>query len=304
MTTIVNSSNGDAEGVRESRYKEETSGATGISLCSHHPTHHHLIASLLFVAAATAVGVSGHVAREAPRTFGCGTHEPSAEHVGMSKVLAAQEARVLESGNLTARATINVNVYFHVVAASQTVANGYLTDKMVADQIAVLNQDFAPHDVAFRLAGTDRTVNTGWARDSNEIAMKRALRKGTYKDLNLYTQVTLVDNALGYAYFPTSGATSGSTTFIRDGVSIKAQTVPGGTQAGFNLGKTGTHEVSDTPAQASFSSGCPIGRDSCPGQAGLDPIHNYMDYSDDSCYEEFTPGQDARIHSFWTTYRA
>ncbi|CRK13801.1 Extracellular metalloprotease like protein [Verticillium longisporum] len=279
----------------------------------------------LFVAAATAVGVSGHVAREAPRNFGCGTHEPSAEHVGMSKVLAAQEARVLESGNLTARATINVNVYFHVVAASQTVANGYLTDKMVSDQIAVLNQDFAPHDVAFRLAGTDRTVNTGWARDSNEIAMKRALRKGTYKDLNLYTQVTLVDNALGYAYFPTSGATSGSTTFIRDGVSIKAQTVPGGTQAGFNLGKTGTHEVghwlglyhtfqggctgsgdqvSDTPAQASFSSGCPIGRDSCPGQAGLDPIHNYMDYSDDSCYEEFTPGQDARIHSFWTTYRA
>ncbi|KAM0594272.1 hypothetical protein ACHAP6_000830 [Verticillium nonalfalfae] len=256
----------------------------------------------LFVAAATAVGVSGHVAREAPRTFGCGTHEPSAEHVGMSKVLAAQEARVLESGNLTARATINVNVYFHVVAASQTVANGYLTDKMVTDQIAVLNRDFAPHDVAFRLAGTDRTVNTGWARDSNEIAMKRALRKGTYKDLNLYTQVTLTDNALGYAYFPTSGATSGSTTFIRDGVSIKAQTVPGGTQAGFNLGKTGTHEVghwlglyhtfqggctgsgdqvSDTPAQASFSSGCPIGRDSCPGQAGLDPIHNYMDYSDE-----------------------
>ncbi|EEY15034.1 metalloprotease [Verticillium alfalfae VaMs.102] len=279
----------------------------------------------LFVAAATAVGVSGHVAREAPRTFGCGTHEPSAEHVGMSKVLAAQEARVLESGNLTARATINVNVYFHVVAASQTVANGYLTDKMVTDQIAVLNRDFAPHDVAFRLAGTDRTVNTGWARDSNEIAMKRALRKGTYKDLNLYTQVSLTDNALGYAYFPTSGATSGSTTFIRDGVSIKAQTVPGGSQAGFNLGKTGTHEVghwlglyhtfqggctgsgdqvSDTPAQASFSSGCPIGRDSCPGQAGLDPIHNYMDYSDDSCYEEFTPGQDARIHSFWTTYRA
>ncbi|KAM0284654.1 hypothetical protein ACHAQH_001807 [Verticillium albo-atrum] len=279
----------------------------------------------LIVVAAAAAGVSGHVVREAPsRSFGCGTHDPSAEHIGMSKVLAAQEARVLESGKVTTRATVNVNVYFHIVAASQTVANGYLTDKMVADQIAVLNQDFAPHDVAFRLAGTDRTVNTGWARDSNEVAMKRALRKGTYKDLNIYTQVTLADDALGYAYFPTS-TTTGSTAYIRDGVSLNAQTVPGGSYTKFNLGKTGTHEVghwlglyhtfqggctgsgdqvSDTPAQDSFSSGCPIGRDSCPSQAGLDPIHNYMDYSDDSCYEEFTAGQDARIHSFWSTYRA
>ncbi|KAH7361605.1 extracellular metalloprotease [Plectosphaerella cucumerina] len=254
--------------------------------------------------------------------FGCGTAEPDAEHIGMSKVLAAQEAR--QDFNLTERATINVGVYFHVVASAQTAAGGWVTDTQIANQLAVLNADFAPHDIAFNFLGTDRTVNSGWAQDSNELAMKTALRKGTYRNLNIYLQPRLSQNALGYAYFPTS-VTTGSSAYYRDGVSIKSTTVPGGSQTGFNLGKTGTHEVghwlglyhtfqggctgngdfiSDTPAQASFSSGCPIGRDSCPSQAGLDPIHNYMDYSDDACYEEFTPLQKARMFSFWNTYRA
>ena len=61
--------------------------------------------------------------------------------------------------------------------------------------------------------------------------------------------------------------------------------------------------VADTPAQASPTSGCPIGRDSCP-LPGLDPIHNYMDYSYDSCYTEFTPGQVLRMHDAWLMWRA
>jgi len=61
--------------------------------------------------------------------------------------------------------------------------------------------------------------------------------------------------------------------------------------------------VDDTPAQASPTSGCPEGRDSCPA-AGLDPIHNYMDYSYDSCYTEFTAGQVQRARDAWLLYRA
>jgi hypothetical protein len=127
--------------------------------------------------------------------------------------------------------------------------------------------------------------------------MKKKLRKGTYKTLNVYFMYEIGGN-LGYCYFPTS-VTSGSNDFYYDGCSILYSSVPGGSATNFNLGKTVTHEVghwfglfhtfqggcsgsgdsiADTPAQASASSGCPTGRDSCPA-TGLDPIHNYMDYS-------------------------
>jgi len=34
-------------------------------------------------------------------------------------------------------------------------------------------------------------------------------------------------------------------------------------------------EVGDTPAQGTPTNGCPVGKDTCPKQAGLDPIREY-----------------------------
>ncbi|KAI2613426.1 Metalloprotease [Hypoxylon sp. NC1633] len=282
---------------------------------------------LFKTAAAAALLASSAAAYVFPReplntTRLCGTPEPTEKQIAASQAFLAKEQELRAKGEGRALASFTVNTYFHVVAASRSAADGYLTQTMVNDQLAVMNGDYSPHGITFNLVSTDWTINSNWAADGNELAMKRALRKGTYSDLNVYFLGDLGGGLLGYCYFPDDVA-SGSTAFYTDGCTILAQSVPGGTAAPFNLGGTVSHEVghwmnlyhtfqggcsgsgdsvADTPPQASATSGCPTSRDSCPG-GGVDPIHNYMDYSDDICYTEFTAGQEARMYSAWSAYR-
>ncbi|KAF3056455.1 hypothetical protein GL218_06435 [Daldinia childiae] len=281
------------------------------------------------VTAAALLAYTAAAHRVFPRADGnstrlCGTPEPTEAQIAASQIMLAKEREMRAKGEFRALRSFSVNAYFHVVAASTSVDDGYLTQKMIDDQLDVMNAAYGVHGITFNLVSTDWTVNRSWAQDGDELGMKRALRKGTYSDLNIYFLGDLGGGLLGYCYFP-DNVSEGSTQFYEDGCTILGASVPGGSAEPYNLGGTAIHEVghwmnlyhtfqgacsetqgdlvSDTPAQASATSGCPSSRDSCPG-GGVDPIHNYMDYSDDICYEEFTPGQEDRMYSGWSTYRS
>jgi hypothetical protein len=221
------------------------------------------------------------------------------------------------------RATIPVN--FHVITSGST---GYLSKATVKAQIGVLNRAYGGSyggvntGFQFVLKETTYTNNAEWFAQETfaaEIAMKEALQSGDSRTLNIYS--TSGGGFLGWAYYPK--IVTYQKYDILDGTVIHYGSVPGGPIANFNLGHTATHEVGhwlglahtfeqgcqghgdyvdDTPAMSVPTSGCPIGKDTCP-EPGLDPIHNYMDYSFDTCYNQFTAGQAARMQEQWLHWR-
>jgi hypothetical protein len=292
------------------------------------------------LAAAPAQAVSVTPRAEAAHCLTPTSHGPAAAarggHAGEdTRAVSAAEQRTirqdvkdrLEAKGITpaaaAAVTATVPVYVHVMR--DAAGNGDVTDTQISQQITEMNQDFAGGESSaaanlgftFTLAGVDRFNNTQWHQDKQSSTYRKQTRKGGKNALNIW----LVDfDYLGIATFPWDYARNPGI----DGIRVQYSSLPGGSATNYNQGKTASHEaghwfglyhtfqggcanpgdeVSDTPAQASPTSGCPAGRDSC-SSAGLDPIHNYMDYSYDACYDQFTPGQSARAGQMWTAYRA
>lgn len=149
--------------------------------------------------------------------------------------------------------------------------------------------------------------------------MKKHLRKGDKSTLNIYL-ANLGGGILGYSTFPQDYKKNPQD----DGVVILYSSIPNGSRAPYNLGKTAVHEVGhwmglyhvfeggcaypgdfveDTTPQKESTSGCPSApKKSCSANdfnnpddqvtfaiddsdpSRTDMIHNVMDYSDDVCF--------------------
>lgn len=259
----------------------------------------------------------------------CSTHEPDdAEKARIELEIGAYLRDPVLGVSRSALTGGTIDVYWHVINNGTSASQGNISDQMIAAQINVLNNAFASAGWQFNLVSTDRTTNATWYTCSGgtcETQMKNALRQGTADDLNVYSN-NMGGGLLGWATFPSSYQSQPK----MDGVVLLASSLPGGSAAPYNLGDTGTHEVghwmglyhtfqggcsrkttggdgvADTAAEKSPAYGCPVGRDSCAGPKfpGVDPITNFMDYTDDSCMDRFSAGQDARMDSMFTTYRA
>jgi hypothetical protein len=250
---------------------------------------------------------------------GCSTIEPSDEQ---KLEIEERLAELGDTAALTASHVIPVHV--HRIHATTT-SSGSVSDTQIAQQLVVINAAYAATGFSFSLASTDDTINASWYTcnqgETCDTQMKRALHQGGSNALNLYVN-NMGQGLLGWATFPFDYAGHPKL----DGVVVLFSSFPGGTSAPYNLGDTATHEighwlglyhtfqgscsatgdgVADTAAERSAAFGCPTGRNTCTGTKypGNDPITNFMDYTDDSCMNMFSAGQNSRMSSMWLSYR-
>lgn len=246
----------------------------------------------------------------------CGTPHPGAQDVLRIHNLRRQLA---DEQPLQARSGGTIRVAFHVLTSGKL---GAVSDQQIAAQIDELNRAYAGTGYTFELVSVDRTDQGGWFRlnigTGKERHAKETLAVDPAHTLNIYTG-GLGGRLLGWAFFPWSFPED----HFMHGVVVHYGSLPGGYLSAYNLGRTTVHEVGhylgllhtfengceapgdlveDTPFEESPAFGCPVGRNTCPDPE-LDPIHNYMDYGDDACVTEFTPGQGNLMHDVVPAYR-
>jgi hypothetical protein len=271
---------------------------------------------------ATAAKVDALFAQGAPaagaRIYRCGTPPPTPSE----KIQANRVTNALRAARVNFRGKTVVPVRFHVVHQGQ---RGYLPDRQLKAQVAMLNGVYTPAGIEFRIEDIGLHENdfwfTGEPGTDAEIEMKTELGKDTARCLNLYT-CEPGGGLLGYATFPWWYHDSPQL----DGVVIHHASLPQSRENWpYNLGMTAVHEighwcglyhtfqggcdapgddVEDTAYELNPATGCPMDQlSSCPSETRFNPVENYMDYSDDACMKQFSPMQYNRIKDMVGYYR-
>ncbi|KAF8597729.1 hypothetical protein BDV93DRAFT_360398 [Ceratobasidium sp. AG-I] len=240
-------------------------------------------------------------------------------------VVAAADLKITQFAAKCSDKPREIRVYWHVLYEDPTFTGGLLTSVQVHNQIKALNDYFKSAHISFKLIDIDYTQNTDWFRwttSTNVLGeqMRHTLHRGDYKDLNIYSVWFLGQDFLGFSTWPWDVNQKPKL----DGVVFEWDTIPGGPWWDYNQGKVLAHLVghwcglfhtfeggcgkpgdyiSDTPKEAVGHFGCPTYHpDTCPG-GGKDPIHNFMDYTNDPCKTHFTRGQGHRMRCSLAMWR-
>ncbi|KAJ5710716.1 Extracellular metalloprotease [Penicillium malachiteum] len=197
----------------------------------------------------------------------CATEDPDASF--LHALQAVKDGEIQSNSSIITsearNAPIEIETWFHIIS---TQANrDQVTDYMINSQLSILQDSYADAGIKYQLQGVTRHVNDLWAKDGDDIAMKTALRKGTYRTLNVYFQTDLqaspgqsgrlstsrgasatsdlTSSVLGFCTLPDPSINGTSTreSYVKDGCNILAKTMPGGSLDLYNRGGTAIHEI-------------------------------------------------------------
>lgn len=286
-----------------------------------------LMSSACACLATTTAKIGALFAQDAATTtaklYRCGTPPPTPA----AKIQANRVITALRAHRVNFRGKTVIPIRYHIIHQG---TQGYLPDRQLKAQVALLNRTYAPASIQFKIADVNLHENESWFHhepgSDAEVEMKTTLGTDTAGSLNIYTAEP-GGGLLGYATFPWWYAY----TPQLDGVVIHHASLPNAARPWvnqpwpFDLGMTAVHEVGhwaglyhtfqggceapgddivDTAYEQNSATGCPLGQPSvCPGETRFDPVENYMDYSDDSCMKHFTPLQYQRVKDMVGYYR-
>ncbi len=266
----------------------------------------------------------------------------AAERARINREVAPTVAAV-RAAQRSARSVVKVPVYIHVMHGTHG-KDRNLKRKAARKMYRILKRGFSGRQnssmgdsgIRFKLRKIKVHRNDSWYHSRPgtraDTQMHKRLHRGKARALNIYVKDARIRGAalLGIARFPWQYRAHKRL----DGITVNVAGLPGGRARGYNLGDTVIHEtghwlglfhtfeggcsypndgVVDTPMEAYANYLCPVYLNTCVQQDpvthaeiddGPDPIHNFMDYSLDSCMNHFTPGQIDRMHAMFARYRA
>jgi hypothetical protein len=230
----------------------------------------------------------------------------------------ALRAAAATQGDITAKSILSVPLHLHILQDSSG-SNPVSTD-IINASVSRLNSGFSRAGFTFQVQSVETVVNDAWARISKSNRdvideISATLNVGARNAANVY--IGLFEGLCGLASLPYSEDPY-------EALFLDYRCIPGGSQSdsydtiihemGHFMGLLHTFApepngcrgkgdyVSDTPFQKVPHFQCRR-YDTCPKKPGLDPVRNYMDYTEDACSHRFTRGQIALMRYAHSYYR-